>query len=352
MHSFMSHSDSAVPSGVDVRSGAGEVGAGVVHRCVIVVYDQLQLMDLAGPLEVLSMVEFLRPGARYESVLVSPNGSAVSTSAGVDIGVSRSFDDELASGEPIDTLLVTGGPGSDAIAADLDALDLLRALAMRARRVASVCTGAFVMAATGLLDGRRVTTHWATCDSLRELYPALEVDGDKIFVVDGRFWSSAGVTAGIDLTLAMVAEDHDDQLAQEVASWLVVFARRPGGQSQFSATLQAQHVGDHSLSDLLGWIPTNLERDLGVPALAARVNMSPRTFARTFAREVGTTPAAHVELVRIEAARTLLATSDLGVDAVARRVGYRRTETMHRAFRRVVGTTPDSYRQHFSRQPA
>lgn len=321
-------------------------------RVVVFVFDQLQLMDLAGPLEVMSMVEFLRPGSSYECVLVSPTGDDVLTSSGVSIRVSRSLDEELRSGLAMDTLMVMGGPGSYRVANDEHVLSSVRALAARAKRVASVCTGAFVVAATGLCDGRTVTTHWAACDSLRRTHPALEVDDDRIFVTDGDLWSSAGVTAGIDLTLAMVAEDHDDRLSQEIAGWLVVFARRPGGQSQFSATLQAQQVADGELSDLLGWISSHLDEDLSVSVLAQRANMSQRTFARAFAREVGTTPAAHVEQVRIEAAKTLLATSDLGVDAIARRVGYRRTETLHRAFRRVAGTTPDSYRQHFSRRSA
>lgn len=322
------------------------------HRCVLVVFDGLQLLDLAGPVEVLSMVEFLRPDSAYERVLVSPDGSDVMSSSGVALSVSRSLAEEVRSGEPVDTLMVVGGPGSHGLATDDSVVGEIRSLGLRSGRVASVCTGAFVLAASGLFDGRTVTTHWAACDSLRSDFPLVEVDDDKIFVTDGDVWSSAGVTAGIDLTLAMVAQDHDDHLAQEIASWLVVFARRPGGQSQFSATLAAQHIGDTALGDLLSWLPAHLDEDLSVSALAHRINMSPRTFARVFAREVGTTPAVHVELVRIEAARTLLVTSDLGVDGIARRVGYQRTETLHRAFRRVVGTTPDSYRQHFSRRSA
>lgn len=322
------------------------------RRVVIVVFDGHQLLDLAGPVEVMSVAGFLRADASYERVLVSPGGQAVASSSGVSVAVDRSLAAEAISGEPIHTLLVVGGPGTESVANDPAVLDSLLTIANRSQRVASVCTGALLTAAAGLLDGRTATTHWAMCDTLRSRHPGLDVEGDRIFVKDGDVWTSAGVTAGIDLTLALVAEDHDDRLAQEIAGWLVVFSRRPGGQSQFSVALQAQNVEDPALGDLLAWLPGNLDADLGVAALAQRAHMSPRTFARTFRREVGTTPAAHVEQLRVEAARTLLATSDLGIDAIARRVGYRRVETLHRAFRRIVGTTPDRYREHFSRATA
>ena len=322
------------------------------HRVVVVVFDGHQLLDLAGPVEVMSVAGFLRTDAEYDRVLVSPGGRAVDSSSGVTVGVDHSLMEEACSDERVDTLLVVGGPGADVAAADDSVLEPLTRLAARAARIASVCTGALITAAAGLLDGRTATTHWAMCDTLCSRHPELEVEGDRIFVQDGHVWTSAGVTAGIDLTLALVAEDHDDQLAQEIAGWLVVFSRRPGGQSQFSVALKAQNVSDPALGELLAWLPGNLDADLGVADLAERSHMSPRTFARVFRREVGTTPAAHVEQLRVEAARTLLATSDLGVDAIARRVGYRRVETLHRAFRRIVGTTPERYRDHFSRASA
>ncbi|MCP4434834.1 MAG: GlxA family transcriptional regulator [Actinomycetia bacterium] len=321
-------------------------------RVVIVVFEQLQLLDLAGPVEVLSLAGFIDARAAYEHVLASPDGRGVTSSSGVRLAVDTSLADEVASRAPLHTLVVVGGPGTEMAAADPAVTEAVAELAARASRVASVCTGAMVLAAAGLLDGRTVTTHWAMCDTLARRHPGLDVDDDKIFVQHDDVWTSAGVTAGIDLTLALVAEDHGDHLAQEIAGWLVVFSRRPGGQSQFSATLQAQSVQSPAFAELLAWLPGNLDADLGVAALAERCHMSPRTFARNFGREVGTTPAAHIERLRVETARTLLATSDLGIDTIARRVGYRRVETLHRAFRRTVGTTPDRYRQHFSRQPA
>ncbi len=319
---------------------------------MVVVFDDHQLLDLAGPVEVLTMAGFLRSEAVYDLVLVSPGGRSARSSSGITVEVSRSLQHEARSSEPVGTLLVVGGVGTEAVSADEELIEALRSIAARATRVASVCTGAMLLAAAGLLEGRSATTHWVAAQEMRRRYSGVMVEDDRIFVQDGSVWTSAGVTAGIDLTLALVAEDHGDRLAQEIAGWLVVFSRRPGGQSQFSATLVAQEVADPALADLLGWLPGNLAEDLGVAALAERAHMSPRTFARAFAREVGTTPAAHVERVRIESARTLLATSDLGIDAIARRVGYRRSETLHRAFRRLVGTTPDAYRQHFARRVA
>ena len=322
------------------------------HRVVIVVFDGHQLLDLAGPVEVMSVAGFLRADAVYERVLVSPGGTSVTSSSGMSVGVDRSMAEEARSHQAVDTLLVIGGPGTEAVATDGTTLGELRTIAARAGRLASVCTGALLTAAAGLLDGRTATTHWAMCDTLRGRHPELEVDGERIFVKDGDVWTSAGVTAGIDLAMALVAEDHDDRLAQEIAGWLVVFSRRPGGQAQFSVALQSQEAEHPVLGELLAWLPGHLDEDLGVAALAERAHMSQRTFARAFSREVGTTPAAHVEALRVEAARTLLATSDLGIDAIARRVGYRRVETLHRAFRRVVGTTPERYRDHFSRASA
>jgi transcriptional regulator GlxA family with amidase domain len=319
---------------------------------VVVVFEGHQLLDLAGPVEVMSVAGFLDAGATYERAVVSPGGTPVTSSSGLPVGVDCSLAAEAASQAPVDTLLVVGGPGTEAVAEVQAVTDDIRSIALRARRVASVCTGALLLASAGLLDGRRATTHWAMCDALRTRHPEVEVEGDRIFVQDDEVWTSAGVTAGIDLTLALVAEDHGDRLAQEIAGWLVVFSRRPGGQSQFSAALRSQDVDDPALGELLAWLPANLAEDLSVAAMAARAHMSPRTFARVFRREVGVTPAAHVERLRVEAARTLLATSDLGIESIARRSGYRRVETLHRAFRRNVGTTPDRYREHFSRASA
>jgi len=322
------------------------------HRTVIVVFDGLQLLDLVGPVEVLAMADFLGASGPYERVLVSPGGAPVRSTSGLSVDVGHSLAGELASRRRIDTLLVVGGVGVEHLVDDPAVVGAVARLAARAARTASVCSGALLLAAAGVLDGRTATTHWSRCDDLARRHPAVTVDGNRIFVADGPVWTSAGVTAGIDLTLALVARDLGDRVAQEVAAWLVVFSRRPGGQSQFSVALRSQQPAGDGLGDLLAWLPGHLDGDLSVAALAARAHMSPRTFARTFARQVGTTPAAHVEQLRIESARTLLATTDLDVAAIARRVGFARAETLHRAFRRVAGTTPDRYRQHFSRLSA
>jgi transcriptional regulator GlxA family with amidase domain len=224
------------------------------------------------------------------------------------------------------------------------------AVARRAGRVTSVCTGAWLLAAAGLLDGYEATTHWSSCDSLAERYPEVVVHPDRIYVHDRDRWTSAGVTAGIDLFLALVEHDHGPEMAHQIAGWLVVFAHRPGGQSQFSAQLRARPATTPSIAELQRGLGDHLDDDLGVDALAARVGMSPRTFARSFRRETGTTPAVYVEELRVDAARALLESTDLTVATIAGRVGIRRAETLHRAFQRRVGTTPDRYRQHFRRR--
>lgn len=312
---------------------------------VVVAYDRFQLLDLAGPCDVLSTATTLL-GERggYRVVLASPDGAAVADQSGIEVAVEVSLRAAATELGPVDTLMVVGGPGSRQARPATFSSDL-RDLAAVADRVTSVCTGALVLAAAGLLDGYRATTHWAWCDHLAR-YPEIRVEPDRLHVHDRDRWTSAGVTAGIDLALALVEADHSSTLAHEVAGWLVVFARRPGGQAQFNVALRGQDARDPRLRDLLGWLPEHLGDDLTVPRLAARAGMSPRTFARIFRDQVGTTPAAHVEALRVEAARRLLETTDLTVAAIARRSGFGRAETLHRAFARSVGTTPDRYRQH------
>ena len=222
----------------------------------------------------------------------------------------------------------------------------------RSRRVASVCTGAFLLARAGLLDGRRATTHWASCADLAARYPAVKVEADPIFVRDGDVATSAGVTAGMDLALALVEEDLGRDVALEAARHLVVFLQRPGGQAQFSAQLAAQTADRAPLRQLQAWIPDHLDEDLSVPALARRACMSDRNFARAFRRETGRTPGAYVEAARVERARIALETGDLPVEAIARQVGFGTVETLRRAFRRQVGVSPIEYRTRFRRQAA
>jgi transcriptional regulator GlxA family with amidase domain len=244
--------------------------------------------------------------------------------------------------------MVAGGTGTAAAMADEHLIAWLRTAAASARRVTSVCSGAFLLAQAGVLDGRRVTTHWSACDALARLFPAVEVDPDPIYVRDGNVWTSAGVTAGMDLALALVEHDHGGELALTVARQLVLFTHRPGGQSQFSAQLAVRRAEREPLRDALAFVAEHPEADLSVPALAQRAAMSVRTFARAFSREVGTTPAVFVQRSRVEAARRLLETTDRTVDDIARACGFGTVETMHRAFQRVVRTTPGQYRRLFA----
>jgi transcriptional regulator GlxA family with amidase domain len=247
----------------------------------------------------------------------------------------------------IDTLLVAGGIGAPRAAADRALIGWLRRIAPRARRLGSVCTGAFLLAEAGLLDGRRATTHWRFCRQLAERYPRVAVDPDPIFVRDRRVYTSAGVTAGMDLALALVEEDHGREVALGVARQLVMFLKRPGGQSQFSVPLMAQAAERQPLSELLTWIGDHPGADLSVEALARRAAMSPRNFARVFTRHVGMTPARFVERARVEAARRRLEESSVGVEVIATESGFNSAEIMRRAFLRTVRVSPADYRHRF-----
>ncbi len=250
---------------------------------------------------------------------------------------------------PIDTLLVPGGLGTAQALGDTAYLAAVRALARRARRVASVCSGAYLLAEAGLLDGRRATTHWSECERFARRYPSVDVDADAIFVHDGNCWTSAGVTAGIDLALALVDDDLGRDVALTVARQLVVFMRRPGGQSQFSAQLASQAASRDWLRDLQAYIAEHTEADLSVAALAARCDMSERHLSRVFTRELGVTPAGYVERARVDIARGVLEQTALGLDAVAGASGFGSVETLRRAFQRSVGVAPSDYRARFRR---
>lgn len=316
---------------------------------VLVGFDGLQLLDLAGPLEVFDAADRITGGDAYRTLVATPDGGRIRTTSRLEVGADVALG---ALTDPIDTLVVAGGRGTRSLIEDDGFLSQIREVAARSRRITSVCSGALVLGAAGLLDGHRATTHWGSCDLLSQVAPACEVQPDQIYVHDRDRWTSAGVTAGIDLALALVEDDLGPEVAHEVAAWLVVFARRPGGQAQFSAQLQAQAARTPAIIEVQRWLPDHLAEDLTVDRLAERAAMSPRTFARTFRSETGTTPAAHVEELRVEAARRLLETTSLTVAAIATQVGLRHAETLHRAFARRVGTTPDRYRQHFARRTA
>lgn len=316
----------------------------------MVAFDGFQLLDLAGPAEVLRGATRLGAAPAYRTRIAAPRGRRLRSESGVAVAADVSLATIADRSDPVDTLLVVGGDGTRRWRRDARFVADLARVARQARRIASVCTGASLLAAAGLLDGYEATTHWSACDRLAEEHPRVLVRPDRIYVRDRDRWTSAGVTAGVDLALALVDEDQGAELAHAVAAWLVVFARRPGGQSQFSSQLRAQAATTPSIADLQRWLPDHLDEPLSVETLAARVGMSARTFARCFARETGTTPAAFVEALRVETARRLLETTDATIAAIADQVGLKHPETLHRAFQRRVGTTPDRYRQHFARR--
>jgi transcriptional regulator GlxA family with amidase domain len=318
-----------------------------MRRVLIVAFPGVQTLDVTGPAEVLRAATKIHPPG-YEVTVVAPEDGPLKTST-VTLVPDLPLD---ACRFPIDTLIVAGGTGTRRAEEDEHLIDWLREAAGRARRVASVCTGAFLLARAGLLDGRRATTHWASCADLARRYPAVSVEPDPIFVRDGNVATSAGVTAGMDLALALVEEDLGRDTALEAARWLVLFLKRPGGQAQFSAQLAAQTADRAPLRELQAWIPDHLDDDLSVPALARRASMSERNFARAFRRETGMTPAAYVEAARVESARIALEAGDLPVETVARQAGFGTVETMRRAFRRRVGVSPVDYRSRFRRQAA
>ena len=321
-------------------------------KVVVVAFDGVQSLDATGPVEVLTRGGQLAE-APYDVELVGPRAGALTTSSGLRLVVERGVADVRG---PLDTLVVAGGDGTAQALRDRDLIAHLRRLAARSRRVTSVCTGAFLLAEAGLLDGRRATTHWDSCDLLRQRYPSVEVDPDPIFVRDGHVLTSAGVTAGMDLALALVEEDHGPDVALATARRLVMYVQRPGDQAQFSAPLRARAADAatvrRSIGEVQRWVTAHPESDTSVEALAARAAMSPRHFARAFAAEVGTTPARWVESVRVEAARLLLETTDRTVDAVAAATGFGTAETLRRAFVRRLHVAPTDYRKRFRKEPA
>ncbi|MFF3638590.1 GlxA family transcriptional regulator [Streptomyces sp. NPDC002250] len=307
---------------------------------LLVLFDGVQSLDVTGPLEVFTGAEQHTRGT-YRVRTASLDGGPVRTSSGLALVP----DGALTAMPDPDTLLVPGGQGTRG--PDPRLTDWLRAHGPRARRLVSVCTGAILLAAAGLLDGRRATTHWAYCDKLARDHPAVAVDPEPIYVRDGNVATSAGVTSGIDLALALVEEDLDREVALSVARHLVVFLRRPGNQAQFSAQLAAQTARRDPLRDVQRWITEHPAGDLTVESLAARARLSPRHFARAFREETGTTPGRYVDRVRLEHARRLLEDTGDGVEEISRASGYGTPEAMRRAFVRALGTAPAEYRRRF-----
>lgn len=308
-----------------------------LRNTVLLAYQGVQSLDVTGPLEVLT-------AAGYPTFVVSPDGAPVRTSSGLQIVPDADLD---RAPTRIDTLLLAGGIGAQTAAADRVLCDWITVRARGVRRVASVCTGAFLLAAAGVLDGRRATTHWAAAAELARRYPRVRVDPEPIFVRDGKVWTSAGVTAGMDLALALVEEDHGRDVTLTIARHLVLFLRRPGNQSQFSATLAAHAPERTGLREVQRHAVEHLAADLSVEALAALAHMSPRHFARTFRAEVGLTPGRYVERLRLEGARHRLEEGEEPVADVAAACGFGTPETMRRVFLRALGIGPSEYRRRF-----
>ncbi|MFD0410048.1 GlxA family transcriptional regulator [Kitasatospora sp. NPDC127116] len=322
---------------------------------VIVLFEGVDLLDVTGPPEVFSLVRRETGDATgYRVVLAAETAEPVTTAAGVRILPDLTFDEAARS--RIDTLLVPGSVEVDdhrrvRALADPAVVDRVRTLATRSRRVASVCVGAHLLAAAGLLDGRRATTHWSTAGQLAEEHPEIEVDPDPIFIREGDVWTGAGISACLDLSLALVAEDFGEELALRVARQLVMYLKRPSGQSQFSVPLEPVST-TRRIEELRHHILRNLAGPLTVPDLAAHAHVGERQLTRIFKTELGTTPSAYVESARVELARHRLESTDATLDRIATTCGFGTVDTLVRAFRRRLGTTPTDYRQRFRTRAA
>jgi transcriptional regulator GlxA family with amidase domain len=321
------------------------------RRIVIIAAPGTQILDVVGPFQVFTRAAELvlkqqpKSSAVYSVELITSSPDALLvTNCGLQIVAHNSF--QRVRGE-IDTLLIAGGSAIENDQTGIELVHWIARAAAKTRRIGSVCTGAMLLARAGLLNGRKATTHWKWCAHLARRYPSIDVDPDPIFVRDGGVFTSAGVTAGMDLALALVEEDHGSRLALEVARDLVLYLRRPGGQSQFSVALSMQLSDRKPLGDLASWILGNLARPLNVQKLAKEVAMSPRNFARIFAREMNITPAKYVERLRVEAARRRLEETRHSLKRVAAECGFPSVKSMRVVFHRVLKITPGEYRQRF-----
>ena len=314
----------------------------------VLAYPSVKLLDVTGPIQVFASANAFMAQAGeampYAIRIVAQSGDRVEASGGVELAVHPLSAVDAA----LDTLVIAGGEGVAAAATDTALIDWVRERAKQSRRTASVCTGAFLLAASGMLDGRRAVTHWAFCAELARRFPAIRVEPDRIFIQDGQVWTSAGVTSGIDLALALVEEDLGRAAALAVARYLVVFLKRPGGQAQFSEFLSLQTT-DERFGALHDWISNHLGGDLSLPVLARQAGMSERSFSRHYAEATGQTPARAIERLRVQGARHLLSETRLPVKRISQRCGFGSEETMRRSFLRLLDTTPQDYRARFSR---
>ncbi len=317
-------------------------------RVVLLAYDDMNLLDLCGPLQALATASKRHSGngaPLYETIVASTDGGLITTSAGLPVlTVAIATLDGLA----IDTLIAPGGCKGQEFYAPPALIDWIAFQAPRVRRLCAVCTGAFMLAAAGQLQGKRAATHWEWVDRLRKLHPQVDIDADKIFVNDGGVWTSAGVSAGIDLTLALIEEDYGHHVAIETARQLVMFIKRTGGQSQFSVPLAAQAQQGGRFDQLHAWVAANLHENLTVERLAEQAGMVARTFARSYASQLGRTPAKMVEAMRLEAACNALEKTTLPLKTIAASIGYVEEQNLRRVFQRQFGISPGQYRDRFS----
>ena len=306
----------------------------ISRKIGLLVFDDFQLLDMAGPTSVFEMPIRGMDPAPYEFTLYSRHGGSVRASCGV-----RVHTEPLAERMALDTLIISGGEGTRTAMHDGGLLTAIRSLSKRTRRTTSVCSGALLLAAAGLLDGRKATTHWRRCPDLTRRFPNVQVQADRIYVRDDKFWTSAGISAGIDLALALVEDDLGEEVARKAARELVIHQRRHGGQSQFSV-MQEVKLASGKFDSLISWIKTNLDSELTVDILAEKSRMSPRNFARVFKTETGTTPARLIEKLRLEAARDLVEGSTTSLQQIAQATGFREADRMRLSFLRAYGQPP------------
>ena len=317
------------------------------RRLVFVLFEDCLLLDFVGPMQAFELAcENSLDDPPYTWQFCSVSGGMIRTSAGLQVSTTALADCDPSN---IDTIIIGGGPGVHRAAADPKLVRWFVKVAPRVRRVCSVCTGTFVLAAAGLLSGRRAVTHWGSCDLLSEKHPDVSVEVDPVFVQDGRIWTSAGVTAGIDLALALLENDVGHREAMRVARRMVVFLKRPGGQAQFSVPLLVQSSEDKMFEEISTWIQDNLRRDLRVERLAEKAGMTPRTFARVFRQKTGKSPGKAVEEFRVEAACRNLEDSTVCIKEIAARSGFQSEEHLRRAFRRRLNVLPNEYRVRFQK---
>lgn len=320
------------------------------RRIAMLMFEQAQTLDITGPLEVFSEANrhqqalFPEQGQTYELVTVARHAGTITTSSGLQLQAEYSienFDEEL------DTLLIAGGAGVRQALQDPAVIAFLQRYLGRARRIASICTGAFLLAATGALNGKRATTHWRHASHLQQLHPDIAVQPDAIYIREDKIYTSAGVTAGIDLALALTEEDLGKNTALSIARELIVFLQRPGGQTQFSQFLQNQTTADEDFSELSNWLLANLDKRINVESMAHQCSLSPRHFARLFQQKMRVTPAKYLEHMRLEKARLMLEQGQTSLKSVIRQCGFSSHEQMRRCFQRHLHINPQDYGKHF-----